>query len=192
MKPNFAVFIVCVAMLVACGPHMATTLRVEEKIPAGSGIAVLPLENLSGRENAAEKLTDYLVLSLLSQKDLVVTEFGKTYEQMRKHRVRSAAFLTDEQIDSLASGLGIRYLVAGAVLEFNELDNQYLGKIPQLSLNVRVIDCQSKRTIWSSAVNARGDQSEVVFGIGAVRSKDELAQKVAAQTAAQIGGLVGK
>ena len=192
MRHIFVIGLVIALSLAACGPHMATTVRVEERIPAGATIAVLPLENLSGRENASEKITDYLMLSLQSVKDLSVAEFGKTYEQMRKSRVRSAAFLTDAQIDSLATGLGITYLVVGSVLEFSESDNQYLGKIPQLSMNVRVINCATKQTIWSSAINARGDQGEFVFGIGAVRSKDELAQKVVEQTAAKIGNLVRK
>ncbi len=192
MRHIFTIVILAALLMVSCGPHMATTVRVDERIPVGSGIAVLPLENLSGRENAAEKLTDYLVLSLQSARNLKVAEFGQTYEQMRKSRVRSSAFLTSDQIDSLAAGLGIAYLVVGSVLEFNETDNQYLGKIPQLSMNVRVISCASKKTIWSSAINARGDQRELVFGIGAVRSKDELAQKVIDQATSQIFDLVGK
>lgn len=175
-----------------CGPHVATSLNVEETIPRGSRIAVLPFENLSGHENASEKITDYLVLSLQSFGDLSVVEFGQTYEQMRRYRVRSSAFLTDGQIDSLSTGLGAAYLVTGSVLEFTETDNQYLGKIPQVSLNVRVIKCATKKTVWSSAINARGDQGELVFGIGAVRSKDELARQVVTKAAGRIGDLVGE
>ncbi len=189
------VYIVVAALLVilsGCGPHVATTVRIDEKIPAGAQIAVLPFENLSGRENASEKITDYFVLSLQSVNRVSVAEFGQTYEQMRKTRVRSSAFLTNDQIDSLSAGLGAVFLVVGSVIEYNEIDNQYLGKIPQISLNIRVISCQTKKTIWSSAINARGDQGEVVFGLGAVRSKDELAQKIVSQAADHIGALVAK
>lgn len=189
--PALATFMV-ISFVVSCGPRIATSLHVREVIPRGSRVAVLPFENLSGRENASEKITDYFVLSLQSLGDLSVVEFGQTYEQMRRHRVRSSAFLTADQIDSLSTGLGAAYLITGTVLEFTETDNQYLGRIPDVSLNVRLLKCATKQTIWSGVINARGDQGEVLFGLGVVRSKDKLAQLIVDQAVGKIADLIGK
>jgi TolB-like protein len=175
-----------------CGPRVATSARGEQRISPGSLVAVLPFENLSGRENASEKITEYFILSLRRIEGLKVAEFGQTYELLRRHRVRSATFLTDAQVDSLAAGLGASYIIAGSVLEFTETNNQYLGEIPEVSLNVRMISCASRKTVWSGVVNSRGDQSEVLFGIGAVRSKEELALRAVDETVDKIGELVGQ
>jgi TolB-like protein len=152
-------------------------------------VAILPFENLSGREYASEKITEYLVLALQSKTELRIPEFGQTYEQMRKFRVRSASLLTDAQIDSLARSLDLAYLVAGTVLEYTQTDDTYLGKIPQVSLNVRLIECASHQTVWAGVVNARGDDHELLFGLGAVRSPEALAQAAVEQAADKIADL---
>jgi TolB-like protein len=192
MKYPALALLIVISCVVGCGPRVATSLNVDEVIPRGARVAVLPFENLSGRENASAKITDYFVILLQSLGDLAVVEFGQTYEQMRRYRVRSSTFLTADQIDSLSAGLGAAYLVTGSVGEFTETDNQYLGKVPEVSLNVRVLNCTTKQTIWSGVVNARGDQGEILFGLGAVRSKDELARRVVEQAVNKIADLIGK
>lgn len=152
----------------------------------------MPFENLSGRENASEKITEYLVLSLRRVNTLDMVELGQTYEVMRRHRVRSSTFLTSDQIDSLATSLKIDYIVTGSVLEYAETDNTYLGKIPQVSVNMRLIKCSTGKTIWTGVSNARGDRSELLFGIGAVRSREELARLVIEKAVNDLAGLVRK
>lgn len=188
---RLALIIICLmAGTMACGPKVSTSLSVGEIIPKGSRIAVLPFENLSGRENASEKITEYFVLALRAVPDLDITEFGQTYEQMRRNRVRSATYITAAQIDSLSAGLGAGYLVTGSVLEFGEIDNQYLGKVPQVSINARLIDCRTRKTVWSGVANARGDEGEIVFGMGAVRSREELARQVIDKAVDKIAALI--
>jgi len=161
-----------------CSPGLTTARLTDQQLPAGAKIAVLPFENLSGKEGASEKITEYFVMALQGKKNIEICEFGQVYDQMRRFRVRSATLLTNNQIDSLSAALGISYIMAGSVLDFLETDNQYLGKVPQVSINVRLIDCTSHKTVWIGVANARGDQSEWVFGIGAIRSLEELAHAV--------------
>jgi TolB-like protein len=175
-----------------CGPHFAAGTIDHEVVRPGSRIAVMPLENLSGRENAAEKLTEYLVMALGKVQGLEMTELGRTYEQMRHYRVRSSTFLTGDQIDSLARSLNVEYIVTGTVLDYSETDNTYLGKIPQVSLNLRLIKCATRKTVWTGASNARGDQSELLFGVGAVRSREELAKEIIDGAVKQLADLVAE
>lgn len=152
----------------------------------------MPFENLSGRENASEKITEYLVLSLRRVNSLEMVELGQTYEEMRRNRVRSSTFLTGDQIQSLATNLKVDYIITGSVLEYAETDNTYLGKIPQVSVNMRLIKCATGKTIWAGVSNARGDQSELLFGIGAVRSREELARLVIDKAVNDLAELVRK
>jgi len=173
-----------------CGPRFSASKGVDEVIPPGTRVAVMPFENLSGRENASEKITDYFIQALHRVKALEMVEIGQTYEQMRRLRIRSSTFLTSEQIDSLANSLQVAYIFAGAVLEYTETDNTYLGKIPQISVNIRVVKCATGKTVWAGVSNARGDQSELLFGLGAVRSREELARLVLDKAVDEIAGLV--
>lgn len=100
--------------------------------------------------------------------------------------------MTTAQEDSISAGLDVRYLVAGSVLEFSEIDNQFLGKIPQVSINVRLVDCQSKKTVWSGSANASGNDHEIVLGIGAVRSREKLARLVVDKAVNSIAEMIGK
>jgi polysaccharide biosynthesis protein PelC len=185
------ILMLALTLLVSCSPGLTTSRRSEQPLPAGSTLAVMPFENLSGRENASEKITEYFNLSLGGHETIKTIEFGQLYEQMRRFRIRSATLLTGDQIDSLSSALGLNYIITGTVLEYVETTNNYLGSVPQVSLNVRLIDCASGKTVWTGVANARGDQSETVFGIGAVRSLDALAHSVVSQAVDQIASLFG-
>jgi TolB-like protein len=177
-------------LLSGCGPRVYVSDQVNATIRSGARIVVMPFENLSGRENASEKITEYFVSSIRRISKLETIELGQTYEQMRRHRIRSSTFLTSDQIDSLAASLKADYITTGTVLEYVETDNQYLGKIPQVSVNLRIISCETGKTVWTGVSNARGDQSELVFGIGAVRSREELARLVIDKAVDEIAGLI--
>lgn len=186
MKTYPALGIILVLSLLGCAPLLTSQRIGPQPIARQSGVAVLPFENMSGREGASEKLTEYVILAMQREQKLRVIEFGQVYDQMRRLRIRSAALLTHDQMDSLSAALQARYLLAGSVLEFRETDNQYLGKVPQISLNLRLIDCQTHETVWIGAANARGDQRELIFGIGVVRSLEKLAKLVVDKTAREL------
>ena len=176
-------------LLSGCAANLASKKRVDAKLAAGSRIAVLPFENLSGTDRAAEKVTELFVVALTTEDRLETLQYGSVYEAMRRYRIRSASLLNDRQIDSLAAFLRIDYLVSGSVLEFKAEDDVYLGTVPQVSFNTRVIDCRTHRTVWVGSANGRGDRGEVAFGIGAVRSVETLAAGMVRESADEIRNL---
>ncbi len=181
-----------VLVLVGCASNLATKRRLDTPLPVSSRVALLPFENLSGREKAAEKLTDYFLTSLARHNQFETVEFGQLYDVLRQHRIRSASLLTDEQIDSLAVSLGVDYILVGSPLEYNEYDNNFLGRVPQVSFNCRLIDCSDKKTIWVASSNGRGDKGELIFGIGVVRSADNLARKMVEEAVGDLSQLFAK
>lgn len=161
-----------------CATQMAAKKRIEEKFPSESRVAVIPFENLSGKEKAAEKITDYFQTIMKGIERFETVEYGETYDLLRQFRVRSSTQITEVQIDTLASRLNLDFILTGSVLEFEEYDNSYLGRIPQVSFNCRLIDCHSKKTVWVATNNGRGDRGEVAFGIGAIKSSEALARQM--------------
>ena len=176
-------------LLAACGPSLVTRQSAAGTLPNGSRVAVLPFDNLSGREKVGVKITDYFQTLLTGNARYAVTEYGNTLDVMRRLRVRSSTMITETQIDSLSLALGINFIVTGTVLEFTEIDNNYLGKVPQVSFNSKVIDCASHKTIWVGVSNGSGDNNELLFGIGAVRSADQLARSMVSDAVGKINAL---
>jgi TolB-like protein len=172
-----------------CATHMVSRKGVSASFKPNSRVAVLPFENLSGQEQVAAKVTEYFNTLLADESKFTLVENGNIYEVMRKHRIRSGSLLTSLQIDSLAVSLQIDYLLTGSVLEYEEYDDDYLGKIPQVSFNTRMIDCSSHNTVWAAVSHGSGDKAELLFGIGAVRSADQLAERMVQNVVGTVAGL---
>jgi TolB-like protein len=172
-----------------CGPTTSSRKVLQPAVPSNPRIAVLPFENLSGKEKAGAKLTEYFMTLMIPNKTFQTIPFGESSEVLRRYRVRTASLMTNEQIDSIAVALKIDYLLTGAVLEYEEFDNTYLGKIPQVSFNTRLIECSTKKTVWVGVSNGSGDQGELLFGVGAVRSADELAMRMATDAVNRCAGI---
>lgn len=155
-------------------------------------VAILPFENLSGKEQVAAKVTDYFHVFMADESGFTLVENGNIYEVMRKHRIRSGSLLTNSQIDSLATSLQIDYILTGSVLEFDEYEDTFLGKVPRVSFNTRVIDCSTHNTVWAAVSHGSGDKAEFLFGIGAVRSADQLAERMVDNVVGTVSGLFRK
>ena len=189
---TYSIIFLLSVVLMGCAANMTAKKRTEVRLPANSRIAVLPFENLSGTEYAAEKITDYFQTMMSAQMRFETVDFGKVYDGLRDYRIRTASQLTDSQIDSLTSRLQVNYLLLGSVLEYEEHDNNYLGRLPQVSFNCRLLDCKTHKILWVATSNGRGDKGEFVFGIGAIRSADNLSRKMVQDAVNDITGIFNK
>jgi TolB-like protein len=184
----------CLALVLtaSCASYVSSQNLSRVPLPERARIAVLPFENLSGRDRAAEKITDYFQITLAGHDAFGVVEYATVYATMRRYRIRSSTLLQSDQIDSLAQSLNVQYLVTGAVLEYEESDDSFLTHIPRISFNCRVIDCATHNSIWVATANGSGDEGEIVFGIGAIRSLDHLARNMADEASRKIAELFGR
>ncbi len=185
------IFISLAIVLIAtgCGPSIVARRTTAPTVPTHPRLAVLPFDNLSGKEAAGIKITTLFQSLMTGNAKFELVEYGDTYDIMRRFRIRSAGQLTRTQIDSLSQSLKVDYIVTGSVYDYSELDNTYLGKVPQVSFDTRLIECASQKTIWVGVSNGRGDEGEIAFGIGAVRSTDELSRSMVAKAISDISGL---
>jgi TolB-like protein len=182
--------LMALALMAGCASNMVARKRTDQPIPAQPRIAVLPFENLSGRENAGDVVTDYFQSAMAADARFVTVELGETYDVLRRHRIRSSWLLTGEQISTLGKELNIDYILTGSILEYDEYENSYLGRVPQVSFNTRLVDCKSGETIWTAVSNGRGDRGEVAFGIGTITSAEVLAREMVTSAMNNIAGHV--
>jgi TolB-like protein len=178
--------------LVGCGSGVRHSFQTDSRFIQTIRIAILPLDNLSGRDKAGEKVTEYLFQSLSRHNGIQVTESGLVYDVLRRNRIRSTTILTDQQIDTLSSALGVTHILTGSVLDYSEQDNQYLGKVPTVAFTIRLVDVSTRQTVMTASANDRGDRKSFLFGIGSIKSSDLLTRKLADDVANRIAARVGK
>jgi TolB-like protein len=168
-----------VALVAAgCNSHYLTRSAQSANFVSHPRIGVVPFDNFAGKDMVAAKVTDYFQTMMAGRPQYTVIENGTAYNALRRNRIRSALLLDSAQIEVLAQELKVDYILTGSVLDYTELDNTYLGKIPQVSFNARLIDCKTKQTVWTGVSNDTGDRKELLFGVGVTRSADELARQM--------------
>lgn len=180
------------AVLAGCSGSLTSRQIAEPRLTRLPRVAILPFENLSGQEHAGTKITEYFLTLSAGRDQFAVVPSGTTFDALRRLRIRAFAFATRAELDSLAATLDIDYVLTGAVLEFDQFDDPYLGKVPRVSFSARVVDCRTAQPIWSGVTNSRGDKWELVFGIGTVRSLDDLAERMVEKNVGEIASLFEK
>lgn len=178
LRAGILVLVGASAVLVGCGFPLVSRHAPGTTYTPHPKIAVLPFDNYTDQDLVSAKVTEYVQASLTARSAVDMIESGTTFEALRRLRIRSALVLRKGQIDSLAQTLEADYLLAGSVLEFREIGDKFLDKIPQVSLNARLVDCKTGATVWTGVSNDSGDRTEFLFGIGAVQSADELSRKM--------------
>ncbi len=180
------------ALAGSCASNLVSRKWPNASLSGHPKMAIFPFDNLSSQEQVGGKVTEYFQALMIAENRFELVPSGTVYDCLRRHRIRSSSLLTSAQLDTVAAELKIQYYVSGTVLEYREMDNTYLGKLPQVSFNTRLVDCTTKNTVWSGVSNGSGDKSEVVFGLGAVRSADDLARRMAGSAVSAIEGLFQK
>jgi TolB-like protein len=124
----------------SCGGSLSTRHAKEVEFRTNSKIAILPFDNYTDQDLVAAKITAYFEVTMSGRSEFSVIENGTTFEALRRLRIRSVTVLRKGQIDSLAQALQADYLLTGSVLEYREVGDKFLVKIPQVSINARLID----------------------------------------------------
>jgi TolB-like protein len=176
--PLCVLLVVVAAIVQSCGGSLSTRHIQEADFPANPKIAVLPFDNFTDQDLVSAKITAYFEVTMSGRGEFSVIENGTTFEALRRLRIRSVTVLRQGQIDSLAQALQADYLLTGSVLEYREIGDKFLVKIPQVSINARLIDGKTGATVWTGVSNDSGDRKELLFGLGAIKSAEELSRKM--------------
>ncbi len=148
-------------------------------------VAMLPLENLSGRAEYGDRMTHIVWTELGSSPAFEVVAPGEVDAALADARVRSTLALTREQVERIAKKTGVRWLVAGTLLECGPVHTPD-GDVPSIALSLRLLDGTTGRVRWTDMRSRSGEDRETVFGWGRVTNLDRLAQETARELVAAI------
>ena len=148
--------------------------------PDSSLIAVLPFEDLSGREGVGSEFTRTFTAELVRTGLFTVIEQGAVDDAVERLQVRTTRAMTDAEARALGDSLNAAYLLYGNVLESGTVRTSD-GDLPTVAATLRIVDTTSNRIVWASHHTRTGDDQETVFGWGRTSSRLKLLDALATE-----------
>ena len=143
-------------------------------------VAVLPFENLSGREEQGRRFTLAFVSTLAGTGAAEVVDVGQTEAMVEQVQIRATASPTREQLAAIGESLQVRYALLGSVLEAQTLRTAD-GDTPTAGASLRLVETSTARIVWAAVRVKTGDEHETVFGWGREESAEKLLTKLATE-----------
>lgn len=163
--------------LLAIGP-VASWEAHAEGAPSRASVAVLPLENLSGRTELGERFSRLAWAAIGRDERFRVTDIGEVETAIGELRIRNAGLVSRDQVQRLARRLGVRWILAGTLLECGSARTPD-GDVPAFGMTLRVLDGRTGEVVWADMRARTGEDRETIFGWGRESSLDRLAERTA-------------
>ncbi len=129
-------------------------------------VVVVPFDNLSNDQGAANRATRVFIAKLLSEKAFDVVEPGEVSRVLEKFSTVRTSQLTTEQITSLGKELRAQGIVLGTVTESSGTSSGGMNA-STVTLVVRMVETETGATVWSATHTAGGRGFwSVLFGTG--------------------------
>jgi hypothetical protein len=141
-------------------------------------MAMLPLENLSGRAEYGDRFSRLVWTTLGRTGRFDLVDAGEVDAVLVEQRIRSAGSLSRDQVLKSAGRLKVRWILAGTLLECGTVRSPE-GDLPSFALSLRVIDGRSGRVVWTDMRARSGQDRETVFGWGREENLERLAESAA-------------
>jgi TolB-like protein len=142
--------------------------------------ALLPFENLSGREEQAQTFTKVFFAQLVASDAFEMVDMTRVEEAMDSLGARATASMTPAQLKAMADTLHVPYLLLGSVLESGTFQNDN-NTVPSVGATLRLVEAASGRVLWAGVHFRSGEDRETVFGWGRVRSVERLVSDLASE-----------
>lgn len=149
-------------------------------VAEGAMVAMIPFEDLSGRENVAEAFTRVFMAELVRTGTLPVIEQGLVESALERLAIRSSRGMTSAEMRLLGDSLHVTHLLFGNVIEAGELKSDE-GGIPSVAATLRLVEISSGRVVWACHHSRTGEDRETVFQWGRERSQDKLIATLAVE-----------
>ncbi len=174
--PGIAVIALVSLALAGCAAHReAATPPPGTPPPPPTPVAILPLEELSGKAGAAEKFTRIVFTELVARGGWEVVDPGQVDGALALARLRSTGSMSRDQVRLVSDSLHVPYLITGTALEYGRVHTPD-GEVPSVGLSLRLIEGRTGKVLWADQRFRSGDDKETVFGFGRESDPDRLLQ----------------
>ena len=142
--------------------------------------ALMPFENLSGREEQAQTFTKVFFAQLVASDAFEMVDPTRVEQAMDSLGIRASASMSPAQVKTMADTLHAPYLLFGSVLESATFQNENQS-VPSVGATLRLVDAATGSVRWAGVHFRAGDDRETLFGWGRVRSVERLVSELASE-----------
>jgi hypothetical protein len=157
-----------IILLVACAPGSSLTYYHDPSMDFAAirSVAVMPFENLSREQNAAERVRDVFANSLLATGAVYVIPSGEVSRGIARAGMLNPAVPSMEEIGKFAGIIKVDAVIIGTVNEYGQVrSGNTTANV--ISMNVQMIEVQALRIVWTASATKGGiDIWDRLFGAG--------------------------
>lgn len=162
--------LVCVhlVILTGCAKDLQKGVFFNEMVDFASiqTVAVMPFQNLTDTEDAAERVRDVYMGMLLATEAVYVLPPGEVYRGISRVGMINPSAPSIEEIKSLAGILDVDVVVTGVLREY-QLVRSGASTANIISLGLQMIETETGTIIWSASSTKGGiTVSDRLFGGG--------------------------
>jgi hypothetical protein len=172
-RTRTAPLLLLVASLAACGTSRGQRYQDPEMdFGAIRTVAVLPFQNLSRDNLAAERVRDVFASMLLATGAVYVIPFGEVIRTVGRSGVATASMPATEEVLKLGTALKADAVVVGVVKEYGEVrSGSATGNV--VSVSVQIIETTTGKIVWAGATTKGGvSMKDRLLGGGGVPLND--------------------
>lgn len=129
-------------------------------------VAVVNFENLSTEQGVAGYATRLFITELLAAQAFDVVEPGETARVLKDINQQKSGELDLKSLKRMSDSLGVQAVIFGSVGEAAQMTGRSSSS-HVVSIDARMVDCETGNTVWSSAVSLGGPGSlSRMMGVG--------------------------
>lgn len=140
--------------------------------------ALMPFENLAGREEQSQLFTGVFFAHLVASGALDMVDPAHVEAAMESLGIRATGSMTSAEVRAMADTLHVPYLLLGSVLESGTVQTPN-GPVPSVGAALRLVQAASGRVPWAGVHFRSGEDRESVFGWGRIASTERLVSELA-------------
>ena len=129
-------------------------------------IAVMPFENLTSDEAAAERVRDAFMGGLLATGSMYVIPAGEVKRGIERSGMRTPSSPTSEEIKKFGEIMQVEAVMTGVLREYGQVrSGSSAGNV--ISLSMQLLEVQTGKVVWSASSTKGGiSVSDRLFGGG--------------------------
>ena len=137
--------LIFILLITGCGPKH----YVREKVaPAGiKKVAVMPFENFTADEYAAEKIRRIVITDLLSRV-VEVVEPGEITRIIREFKIKSLSSMKTSELQEIGKASGAYAIMIGSV-EYFGISRGVSVTYPEVTANFKLMETSTGKVLWS-------------------------------------------
>ena len=170
MHTSLRSLLVSVLLLLSasCAPTVTSSVYRDPNMDFGAiqTVAVMPFQNLSRENVAADRVRDVFMNGLLSTGAVYVLPVGEVARGVARTDIQAPSTPSPEEIVKLAATLKAQAVFTGVVREYGEVRSGS-SAAGAISLSVQMLEGQTGKTVWTASSTKGGiDIWDRLFGGG--------------------------